>query len=422
MKQMSVVVGSQWGDEGKGKIVDYLSPKFDFCVRYNGGNNAGHTVVVDNESFKLSLLPSGVLYQKILCIAQGVVISPQVLLEEINFFEKKLKCKLKLKIDPRAHIVMPYHQDLDAATENWRGKNKVGSLHLGIGYTYADRTNRFGIRFEDLIDEQRLNLALKNNYQQKKDIVTKIYHWKMSLSEAEIYQQYKKFGKLLKPYLADVSQLLGTQTQNKKILFESAQGNFLDLAFGTYPFTVGCPTISGAVFPAVGIPPQKIKVVGLVKAYTTRVGGGPFKTELTNKTAEHLREIGHEYGTVSKRPRRVGWLDLPMIRYAHRLNGFTQLALTKVDVLSGLKELKICTHYQIGKNKITEFPSLQNEFAKARPVYQSFAGWSDDLTQIKKFTNLPKATQKYLNFIEQQLNIPIKYISVSPERKAVIIK
>ena len=422
MKQMSVVVGSQWGDEGKGKIVDYLSPKFDFCVRYNGGNNAGHTVVVDNESFKLSLLPSGVLYQKILCIAQGVVINPQVLLEEINFFEKKLKCKLKLKIDPRAHIVMPYHQDLDAATENWRGKNKVGSLHLGIGYTYADRTNRFGIRFEDLIDEQRLNLALKNNYQQKKDIVTKIYHWKMSLSEAEIYQQYKKFGKLLKPYLADVSQLLGTQTQNKKILFESAQGNFLDLAFGTYPFTVGCPTISGAVFPAVGIPPQKIKVVGLVKAYTTRVGGGPFKTELTNKTAEHLREIGHEYGTVSKRPRRVGWLDLPMIRYAHRLNGFTQLALTKVDVLSGLKELKICTHYQIGKNKITEFPSLQNEFAKARPVYQSFAGWSDDLTQIKKFTNLPKATQKYLNFIEQQLNIPIKYISVSPERKAVIIK
>ena len=422
MKQMSVVVGSQWGDEGKGKIVDYLSPKFDFCVRYNGGNNAGHTVVVDNESFKLSLLPSGVLYQKILCIAQGVVISPQVLLEEINFFEKKLKCKLKLKIDPRAHIVMPYHQDLDAATENWRGQNKVGSLHLGIGYTYADRTNRFGIRFEDLIDEQRLNLALKNNYQQKKDIVTKIYHWKMSLSEAEIYQQYKKFGKLLKPYLADVSQLLGTQTQNKKILFESAQGNFLDLAFGTYPFTVGCPTISGAVFPAVGIPPQKIKVVGLVKAYTTRVGGGPFKTELTNKTAEHLREIGHEYGTVSKRPRRVGWLDLPMIRYAHRLNGFTQLALTKVDVLSGLKELKICTHYQIGKNKITEFPSLQNEFAKARPVYQSFAGWSDDLTQIKKFTNLPKATQKYLNFIEQQLNIPIKYISVSPERKAVIIK
>ncbi len=423
MKNLTVVVGSQWGDEGKGKMVDYLSPKFDVCVRFNGGNNAGHTVVVNNEAFKLSLVPSGVLYNKTLCLAQGVVIDPLVLINEIDFFEKKLNRKIKLKIDPRAHIVMPYHKDWDAATEHWRGKKKVGSLHLGIGYTYADRTNRFGVRFEDLVNPKRLEESLKNNYSIKKDIITKVYGWKMKNKEADIYNEYLKYGKKLLPYLADVSEFVSKKSkENKNILFEGSQGAFLDLAFGTYPFSVGCQTISSAVFPSVGFPAQEIKVVGLVKAYTTRVGGGPFKTELINKVGEKIREVGKEFGTVSKRPRRVGWLDLPMIRYADRLNGYSSLAITKLDVLSGINKLKICTHYKLGTKKLKVFPSLQSDFQKVKPVYKEFDGWKEDISQIKKYNDLPKNCIKYLEFIESQLKIPIEYVSVSPERKDVIIK
>lgn len=423
MKNLTVVMGSQWGDEGKGKIVDYLSPKYDLCVRFNGGNNAGHTVVVNGEAFKLSLIPSGVLYNKTLCLAQGVVIDPLVLINEIEFFEKKLNRKVKLMIDPRAHIVMPYHKDWDAATEHWRGEGKVGSLHLGIGYTYSDRTNRFGVRFEDLIDSKRLAESLNNNYSIKKEIITKAYKWKMNSKENEIYKEYLEYGKKLLPYLGDVSEFVADKNdKDKKILFEGSQGTFLDMAFGTYPFTVACPTISSAVFPSVGLPAQEIEVVGLVKAYTTRVGGGPFKTELLNKTGEKIREVGREFGTVSKRPRRIGWLDLPMIRYAHRINGYSNLAITKLDVLSGIKTLKICTHYLLGTKRLKVFPSLQKDFVKVKPIYKEFEGWDEDIRQMENYKDLPKNCKKYLDFIESSLNVPIKYISVSPERKAVILK
>ncbi len=429
MKNLTVVVGSQWGDEGKGKIVDYLSPKFDLCVRFNGGNNAGHTVVVDGEAFKLSLIPSGVLYNKTLCLAQGVVIDPLVLINEIEFFEKRFNKKIKLLIDPRAHIVMPYHKAWDAATEHWRGKGKVGSLHLGIGYTYSDRTNRFGVRFEDLIDSKRLAESLKNNYSIKKDIITKAYKWKMEIKEKDILKEYLAYGKRLLPYLGDVSEhvaeIIDKNTlkgASKKILFEGSQGSFLDMAFGTYPFTVACPTISSAVFPSVGIPAQEIEVLGLIKAYTTRVGGGPFKTELMDKTGDKIREVGKEFGTVSKRPRRIGWLDLPMIRYANRINGYTNLAITKLDVLSGIKTLKVCTYYQLGTKKLKVFPSLQNDFIKVKPIYKEFSGWDEDISQIENYKDLPKNCKKYLEFIETSLKVPIKYISVSPERKAVILK
>ena len=419
----TVVVGSQWGDEGKGKMIDYLTPDFGMCVRFNGGNNAGHTVVVESENFKLSLIPCGVLYGKTLCIAQGVVIDPEVLITEIKFFEKKFGEKLKLFIDPRTHMVMPYHKDWDAATEHWRGKDKVGSLHLGIGYTYADRTNRFGIRFEDLVDSKRLKLAIKNNYQIKKEIITKAYGWKMSLSQEEIYKKYLKFSKILKPYLGDVANMVASGVKNNQgVLFEGAQGTFLDLAFGTYPFAVGTQTISSTLFPAVGIPAEKLNVIGLVKAYTTRVGGGPFKTELINKVGEGIRNRGKEYGTVSKRPRRVGWLDLPMIRYASRLNGFWSIALTKLDVLSGVTTLKICTHYKLGSQKILQFPALKKNYARVRPVYKKFDGWKEDITQIKRYQDLPVNCRKYIEFIEENLSINIKYVSVSPEREAVILR
>lgn len=419
----TVVVGSQWGDEGKGKIVDYLTPDFDICVRFNGGNNAGHTVVVDGVDFKLSLIPSGVLYGKTLCIAQGAVIDPAVLITEIKFFEKKFGQKLKLFIDPRVHIVMPYHKDWDAATEHWRGKDKVGSLHLGIGYTYSDRTNRFGVRFEDLVNPKRLKAAIKNNYQIKKDIITKAYDWKISMTEGDIYKQYLQHSKFLKSYLGDVSEIVTDGIKNNQnVLFEGAQGSFLDLAYGTYPFAVGCQTISSAAFPAAGLPAEKLNVVGLVKAYTTRVGGGPFKTELTDKVGDGIRDRGKEYGTVSKRPRRVGWLDLPMIRYANRINGFSSIALTKLDILSGIKKIKVCTHYQLGKKKLLVFPSLQKDYALVKPVYQTLPGWGEDISKIKRFQDLPLNCQKYVEFLEEILSIKIKYVSVSPEREAVILR
>lgn len=419
----TVIVGSQWGDEGKGKIVDYLTPDFEVCVRFNGGNNAGHTVVVDGEDFKLSLMPSGVLYGKTLCIAQGAVIDPAILIKEIKFFEKKFGKKLKLFVDPRVHIVMPYHKDWDAATEHWRGKDKVGSLHLGIGYTYSDRTNRFGIRFEDLVEPNRLMAGIKHNYQIKKDIITKAYGWQMSMTEDEIYKQYLEYSKFLKPYMGDVAKIVAeTNKNNKGILFEGAQGSFLDLAYGTYPFAVGCPIISGAIFPSVGLPGEKVSVVGLMKAYTTRVGGGPFKTELNNKIGQGIRDRGHEYGTVSKRPRRVGWLDLPMIRYAHRLNGYSSLAMMKLDIMSGIKKIKVCTHYKLGSNLLTEFPALKKDFAAVKPVYETLPGWTEDITKIKRFQDLPENCRKYVEFIEEKLSIKIKYVSVSPEREAVILR
>lgn len=420
----TIVVGSQWGDEGKGKVVDYLAGKSDMIVRFNGGNNAGHTVVVKGEKYKLSLLPSGVLYNKILCLAQGVVIDPEILVKEIDLFEKKLGRKLKLFIDLRCHMVMPYHKAWDAATEAWRGKAKVGSLHLGIGYTYSDRTNRFGVRLEDLMDPIRLKKALEQNYNIKKAIIEKAYPGKLDISLKAIYKAYNKLGKRLKPYSADVSLLVSQALKkSQNILFEGAQGAFLDLAFGTYPYTVACSTLAGAVFPAVGIGPQKMNVVGLVKAYTTRVGGGPFKTELFNAVGEDIRERGGEFGTVSKRPRRCGWLDLTMIRYALRINGFSQICLTKLDVLTGIKKIKICVGYKIkGKTLSREFPSLSDDFAKAQPVYQELLGWKEDISKIKTFIKLPKACQKYILFIEKSLGIPIKYISVGAERNALIKK
>lgn len=400
----TVIIGSQWGDEGKGKVVDYLASKTDVVVRFNGGNNAGHTVVVQKESFKLSLIPSGVLYNKVLCLAQGVVVDPSILIKEIDFFEKRFGKKLKLAIDPRLHIVMPYHKAWDAATEVWRGKAKVGSLHLGIGYTYSDRTNRLGIRFEDLVDPKRLKKAIDFNYDIKKAIIEKAYPGKLDISKNDIYKIYLKYGLRLKPYLKDVSLLVyNAIQQNKKILFEGAQGTFLDMAFGTYPYTVACETLAGSVFPSVGIGPQKVNVIGIVKAYTTRVGGGPFPTELFTAVGEKIRQVGGEIGTVSRRPRRTGWLDLTMIREANRLNGFTKICLTKLDVLSGISPLKICTN-----------------FNKVSPCYEVFDGWKEDISKIRSFKKLPKNCQKYVNFIEKFLKVPVKYISVGAERKALI--
>ena len=414
-----VIVGSQWGDEGKGKVVDLLAAQANHVVRYNGGNNAGHSVVLRGEKFKLSLLPSGVLQKKKLYLAHGVVINPKVLLEEIDFFKKR-GIKLNLMIDPRCHIVMPYHRELDRATELWKGKKATGSLHLGIGYTYEDKNNRVGARFEDLINPGRLKEKLEMYFPIKKLQIERVFGQKTELTIEKIYKEYVGYGKRLKKYLGDVSMTINNNI-NSKVLFEGAHGTFLDGIFGTYPYTTAVYTIAGGVFPYVGIPPQKIYSLGIVKAYTTRVGNGPFPTELDNQIGQKIREVGGEFGTVSKRPRRCGWLDLSLVRTAARLSGFDYLAITKLDVLSAVDRIKICVGYKIGNKVIKEIPAMISDFDRCQPVYKEFKGWGSDVSKIRRFENLPKEAKIYLRFIEQQLKIPIKLVSVGAERESNII-
>lgn len=415
-----VVVGAQWGDEGKGKVVDILAKEADCVVRFNGGNNAGHTIVLNGEKFPLSLLPSGVLQQKKLMIAQGAVIDPKVLLAEINFFKER-GLKVDLTIDPRVHVVMPYHKELDRATELWKGKKATGSLHLGIGYCYEDKNNRFGIRIEDLINPKLLKEKLEMFFPLKKLQIEKVFGQKCDVKLNETYKSYKSYGERLKKYLGDISALtIDALKKNKKILFEGAHGTFLDGVFGTYPYTTAVYTISGSVFPYVGIPPQKIYSLGIVKAYTTRVGNGSFPTELFDRTGEKIRKKGGEFGTVSGRPRRCGWLDLPLLRQAIRLSGFDYLCLTKLDVISDLDSIKVCTHYRLGNKLLKIMPASIHNFAKCKPVYKEFKGWKKNISNTRKFSDLPKEVKEYVKFIESALKVPTKYIFVGPERQQTI--
>lgn len=414
-----IIIGAQWGDEGKGKIVDYLARDADYIVRFNGGNNAGHTVVYKGEKFPLSLLPSGVLWGKKLLISQGVVINPKVLLDEIEFFRKR-NTKIDLTIDFRTNIVMPYHGILDAATEESKGEKKVGSLKLGIGYCYEDRNNRQGIRLEDLINPSVFKDKLFSLFPQKKKRIEAVYNYQVLITPEEIYKEFKAYGQKLIKYVGDVSKIVSENTKKSKILLEGAHGTFLDGNFGTYPYTTAVNTISGSVFSYVGFPPQKLEVIGVVKAYTTRVGGGPFPTELFDRTGTYIQEKGGEFGTVSKRKRRCGWLDLPMLRLSHRLNGYTYFIITKLDVLSNLPTLKIADYYLINKRKVYELPSSLEDVLRAKPVYKIYKGWKEDISKVDKYHSLPKNCRVYLEAVEKKLGIPIKYISVGSERNAMI--
>lgn len=439
-----VVTGAQWGDEGKGKLIDILAKEADYVVRFNGGNNAGHTVVLNGEKFPLSLLPSGVLQQKKLFIAQGVVIDPAVLLREIDFFKKR-NIHVDLKIDPRVHIVMPYHKLLDAATEKWKRKAATGSLHLGIGYCYEDKNNRFGIRFEDLIEPKLLREKLEMFFPLKKRQLELVFRQKTDLTAEEIYKEYVEYGRKLRKYLGDVSFILhkalndaSRQSSKHKILFEGAHGTFLDGVFGTYPYTTAVYTIAGSVFPYVGIAPRKLYSLGIVKAYTTRVGNGPFPTELFADIGSEIRMKGNEFGTVSKRPRRCGWLDLVLARTAMRLSGFDYIALTKLDVLSTLSTIKVCIQYKLegifyssSKRRasgssppartVKEVPALLKDFSRCIPVYKEFEGWQKDISKIRKFQDLPSQAKIYIKFIEKELNVSVRYVFVGPEREQTIV-
>lgn len=423
-----VVLGSQWGDEGKGRLVDLLAKKADIVVRFSGGNNAGHTVVHKDKQFLFTILPSGALSQKKLMISAGTCFDPKVLVQEINLIKKE-GLKVDLTIDPRVHIVMPYHCQRDLANEAKRGKEGVGSVGFGIGYCFVDRARRGNVRFEDLIDNKRLKEKIAYNFPRNKDTLMNIYGEKIK-SPKEIFNQLYPFGHVLKRYFGDVSLKIQQALKDKKtVLFEGSQGVLLDVNFGTYPYTTGCHTIAGYIFTSVGLPPMKVKTIGVVKSFCSRadIGRGPFPTEIPNNRGQGKRilEIGHEYEEfpgIPVRPRRIGWLDLPMLRYSHRLNGFYALCLTHIDTLGGLKKIKVCTHYQY-KGKKSLYPKFPGMTDKMKPLYKNFDCWEAfDSRKIRRFEDLPMAARNYVSLIEKDIKVPIKYISVGPERESIIEK
>ncbi len=412
----TVVVGAQFGDEGKGKITDFEAEKADLVVRYQGGNNAGHTVVVDGKTFKFHLLPSGAVQGKRCLIGAGVVLDPRVLKEEIEKIGE-----IELGIDPRVQIIMPWHNSLDGASEARKGDKKIGTTGRGIGPAYADRASRCGIRFSDLIDEEKLKKRISEEFPIKKDILEKVYGITVDFSEESVFKEYSVLGQEFKSMLSDVSlEASKALNDGKNVLFEGAQGTFLDNDFGTYPFVTSSHPIAGGVFTGVGLGIRKLdKIIGLVKAYTTRVGEGPFPSELDGELANQIREAGGEYGTTTGRPRRVGWLDLCILRTAVRLNGLTDIAFTKLDVLSGLDKILICTDYEIDGEKFNEFPHALENFAKAKPVYKEMSGFKISGKE-KSFEELDEKAREYVEFVEKELGVKLSFVSIGPGRKETI--
>ncbi len=423
INKVSVIVGTQWGDEGKGRIVDLLSETADFAVRFNGGNNAGHTIVVNGKKYPFSLIPSGILQPKTVgIIANGVVVDLDILVAEIKMLQNDgISLKNKLFISDRCHIILPYHKALDEAYENARGKEKLGTTKKGIGPVFADKVSYNGIRIYELV---RWNLFIeKFTFQAKiKNKILKTF----DVAEINIKQELKKFEilrKIILPYVADTFQLLQDGlNKNKNILLEGAQAVLLDLDFSAYPFTTASNVVAGTVNSGAGIPVQKIgDVLGVVKAYTSKVGSGPFPSELIGKLADEIREKGKEYGTVTGRPRRVGWLDLESVKFACIVSGVTKIVITKIDILSGQKEIKVCTGYKY-KGKTIPYSSCgYEELFNLTPVYKTLPGWSQEIAGITKLKDLPKNCQNYIKFIEKFLEIPISIVSTGPSREEYII-
>ncbi len=421
MLKQTLIIGSQWGDEGKGKLVDALAKDYDAIGRFNGGNNAGHTIIYKNEQVKLHILPSGIFNRKKLLIAQGAVFDPEVILTEIEFCEKH-KIKLDLLIDYRVNLVMPYHKMLDGASEAWKGKKATGSVKVGIGYCYEDRNNRSGIRCEDLLYPKILREKIEFLFPLKKAILEKTYGYKVDTTAEKIFLRLIKITKKLLPFIGDVSGYVRDNLKRKNILWEGAMATMLDGQFGTYPYTVANNTIASSLFTSLGTAAFPLDVIGVIKAYTTRVGGGPFPTEQKNKIGETLQQIGHEIAATSGRIRRCGWLDLCILRYGQKLNQFTSLAITKLDVLSSFAKIPVCVGYKLNGKMIQEYPPITHEYYKCRPVYKTLKGWKTPITQARKYQDLPKNARIYLEFIEKQIGVPIKYISNGAEREALIIK
>lgn len=412
-----VVVGTQWGDEGKGKITDILAEKASLVVRFQGGNNAGHTIVIDDITHKLHLIPSGVFNPGTMCIiGNGLVIDPEVLINEIKALDQKGIDTSGIKISDRAHVIMPYHRRLDSLEEEKR-HIKIGTTKRGIGPAYFDKISRTGIRIGEMINPEEFAARLKSVLECKNEIFEKIYGVE-PMDFEEIYEEYSQYALLLKDKVADTSLIINRAVEEgSPVLFEGAQGVMLDIDHGTYPFVTSSNPTAGAVCIGAGIGPGRIdKVLGIVKAYTTRVGEGPFPTELFGELADSLRESGGEYGTTTGRPRRIGWLDAVVLRHARRLNALTHIVITKLDVLSGLSTVKICTGYQLEGKVIEEWPASLGALQKCQPIYEEMEGWTEDLSKIDRYEDFPPQALAYVKRIQELAQVPISIVSVGPGR------
>ncbi|MGX5376882.1 adenylosuccinate synthase [Ligilactobacillus sp. LYQ135] len=418
-----VIMGSQWGDEGKGKMTDYLAQKADMIVRFQGGNNAGHTITFSGNTYKLQLIPSGIFDpSKINVIGNGVVVNPKALLAELKLLHDANVDTSNLKISSRAHVILPYHIQLDIEQEKQRGDKKVGTTKNGIGPAYMDKASRIGIRMCDLLEKDTFEAKLKENLAQKNALFTKIYDTK-PFEFDEIFDEYFEYGQQLKDYVTDTSVLVNEALENdRKVLFEGAQGIMLDLDHGTYPYVTSSNPISGGALVGSGVGPQKLtNMVGICKAYSTRVGEGPFPTELTDEIGDYIREKAHEYGTVTGRPRRIGWFDAVAMRHAKRVSGMTCLSLNLLDIFTGLGKVKICTAYQLDGQQIDYYPASLAELSRCQPVYEELDGWNEEISQITNYDELPTNAKKYLKRIEELTQLPLGTVSVGPSREQTII-
>ncbi|MCU1458819.1 MAG: Adenylosuccinate synthetase [Actinomycetia bacterium] len=423
----TVIIGTQWGDEGKGRFTDYLAKESDLVVRFQGGHNAGHTIIVDGQTFALQLVPSGVLYPHVTpIIGNGVVVDPAVLLAELDMLESKGVDTSRLKLSGNAHLIMPYHQELDRMTERYLGRNKLGTTKRGIGPAYADKALRVGIRVQDLLDpkifREKLDLALR----EKNGVLAKVYN-RLPLSGDEIAETYLAMLPRLEPMISDTVFLVHEALeQDRPVLFEGAQATYLDLDHGTYPFVTSSNPIAGGVCTGAGVGPRAInRIIGVTKAYTTRVGAGPFPTELAedDPISDLIVERGHEFGTNTGRRRRPGWLDLVMLRHAVRLNTCTEVAITKLDVLAPLEKLKVCVAYE-GEDgtRYEHVPYHQSVLHKVRPVFETLPGWSGELDRnVDKLEDLPTPAQDYVRFVEDYIGVPISFVSVGPAREQCVV-
>jgi adenylosuccinate synthase len=420
----TVVVGTQWGDEGKGKFTDLVAKEMDLVVRYQGGHNAGHTIVVDGQSFALQLVPSGILYDHITpVIGNGVVVDPRVLLAELDTLAAKGVDTSRMKVSGNAHLILPYHQELDKVIERRLGKNKLGTTKRGIGPTYADKASRVGLRVQDLLDpkifRQKLDVVLK----EKNAILAKVYN-QLPLDAEVIAEEYLDgCAPRMAPMITDTVNLVhDALAAGQHVLLEGAQATFLDLDHGTYPFVTSSNPVAGGACVGAGIGPRHIdRIIGIAKAYVTRVGSGPFPTELLDEIGDHLVDVGHEYGVNTKRRRRPGWFDAVMLRHAVRLNSLSEVALTKVDVLDGLDTIKVCVAYEIDGERVEHLPYHQSALHKAVPVYEELEGWRTDLSGFTEKAQLPAAARRYLDFLQDQIGVPISLVGVGPGRDQFLV-
>ncbi|MDF1477612.1 adenylosuccinate synthase [Leifsonia sp. H3M29-4] len=419
-----VIVGAQWGDEGKGKATDLLADRIDYVVKFNGGNNAGHTVVVGDQKYALHLLPSGILTPGVVpIIGNGVVVDLEVLFDELEALSSRGLDVSKLVVSANAHVITQYHRTLDKVTERFLGKRQIGTTGRGIGPAYADKINRVGIRIQDLFDENILRQKVEGALHQKNHLLVKIYN-RRAIAVEEIVDDLLQYTERLRPMVADTGLLLdGALADGKTVVFEGGQATMLDVDHGTYPFVTSSNATAGGAATGSGVGPNRLdRIIGIVKAYTTRVGSGPFPTELLDESGEWLRARGFEFGTTTGRPRRTGWYDAPIARYASRINGLTDFVLTKLDVLTGLETIPVCVAYDVDGQRFDEVPVSQSDFHHARPIFEHFPGWSEDITGVREFDDLPKTARDYVLALEAMSGTRISAIGVGPDREAIIVR